>query len=107
MFKNIDGVSKNIGAVVLDADLNMNYVRLLSALYLLKNPKILAVSGATENVVSIDSRISYIGPGVFQDILEEFSNRKFYKLGKPSIHFGEYIKTKVKHPSRTLFIGDT
>lgn len=107
LITNIKNVSENIGAVVFDADVNMNYVRLASALYLLRDPKILAISGATESVVSVGSGFSYIGPGVFQDILEEFSKREFYKLGKPSIHFGEFVKTKIKDPARTLFIGDT
>jgi len=108
----IDVIQKDadqIGAVISDCDININYIEITKASNVLaKNPDCMFFVGATEKKLPLSRGITLTGPGQFTQILEDMSGRKGTVMGKPSTKMVEFID-KYHHldPDRTLFIGDT
>ncbi|XP_044262716.1 4-nitrophenylphosphatase-like [Tribolium madens] len=99
----------NIGAVVCDTDVNLNYLQLQKAgTYLKRSDTLFITTNGSRNLYSGTERVLF-GPGYFDEILENFTGRKALRLAKPSLQYNEFIKEKfqLRNTSRVLFIGDS
>ncbi|XP_069675098.1 glycerol-3-phosphate phosphatase-like isoform X2 [Periplaneta americana] len=100
-------MDRDVGAVVIDFDNNINYIKMTKALFHLKRPNCLFVAGAKDLVVPIHKDLNLIGPGHFVSNLEQLSGRKAVITGKPSTLIKDFIsKRHPINPERTLMIGD-
>nr|XP_015834454.1 PREDICTED: phosphoglycolate phosphatase 2-like isoform X1 [Tribolium castaneum] len=99
----------NIGAVVTDVDLNLNYPNLQKAATLLKRPQVIFLMGAMDVEVPIGLDRTIIGPGCFHKILEQISGRRGLEMAKPSLCLNDFIVKKcgLTDPRKVLFIGDS
>lgn len=109
LVKNAITDNENIGAVIADADINLNYVRLQKAATYLKRPEVIFITGATDTKVPVGLNNVLIGPGYFHKILEDLTGRKAIAMAKPSPNLNEFIveKFQIRDKSRVLFIGDS
>lgn len=100
--------NEEIGAVVMDLDVNLNYVKLLKAIVYLQRPEVLFILAATDKKIPFGFNILLIGPGHFKNVVEDLTGRTAIAFGKPSENFNEFIvkKFNIQSASRTLFIGD-
>lgn len=107
-FKNqITSLDSSFGAVVVDFDPNINYLKMMKAVALLKKPDCIFVAGATDETVMIHSDLKMIGPGSFLSILEKVSEKNAVILGKPGSFIKEVVSSRHSIvPSKTLMIGD-
>lgn len=98
----------NIGAVICDYDINLNYTKILKATVYLKRKEVLFLGGPTESVFSIGDRMG-LGPASFITLLEQLSGRSHISFGKPSDKLGEYLINEygIQNKSRCLFVGDS
>ncbi|KAJ8919373.1 hypothetical protein NQ315_016466 [Exocentrus adspersus] len=100
---------ENIGAVLVEFDININYIKLQQAVTYLKRKDCIFIVGAG------DARLPFgighlIGPHYYINILSDFSGREPLKIAKPSIYYNDFIKERfnnMSNPSRVLFIGDS
>ncbi|XP_044255667.1 phosphoglycolate phosphatase 2-like isoform X2 [Tribolium madens] len=101
--------NENIGAVITDVDLNLNYSNLQKAATLLKRPQVIFLMGAMDVEVPIGLNRTIIGPACFHQILERISGRRGLEMAKPSLHLNDFIVKKcgITHPRKVLFIGDS
>jgi HAD superfamily hydrolase (TIGR01450 family) len=98
----------NIGAVVVDTDLNLTYTNLQRAADLLGDPEVVFVAGALDQRLPIGQDRAAISPGFFCKILEDMTGRVPLQLAKPGRLLAEYVERKYKiEDSRVLFIGDS
>ncbi|KAF2896186.1 hypothetical protein ILUMI_09989 [Ignelater luminosus] len=99
----------DIGAVILDIDLNLDFVRLSEAAVHLKRPDVIFMIGGTDKNIPITSDLFFMGPGYFQQLLIDFTGRKPLGFGKPGLQLNDYVvkKFNITNPSRTLFVGDS
>ncbi|KAF2904358.1 hypothetical protein ILUMI_01816 [Ignelater luminosus] len=100
--------NEEVGAVIIDIDLNINYIKLLKAMVYLQRSEVLFITGGADTKVPMGFNIMLIGPRYFRNILEDFSDRKALAFGKPSKNFNDFIveNFNIEDPSRTLFVGD-
>ncbi|RZC42464.1 phosphoglycolate phosphatase 2-like [Asbolus verrucosus] len=101
--------NENVGAVIADADINLNYVKLQKAATYLKRPEVIFITGATDMKLPVGLNHVLLGPGYFHKILEDMTGRTPHALAKPSPYLNEYVveKLKIDDRSRVLFIGDS
>ncbi|XP_077297347.1 uncharacterized protein LOC143919041 [Arctopsyche grandis] len=98
----------SIGAIYVDMDININYIKILKAVSALRRDDVLYLVGAFDKIVPVTSESFILGPGVFQNVITDLSGRQPIVLGKP----GEYLKTRVLEqfhitdPKRVIFVGD-
>ncbi|KAK4887032.1 hypothetical protein RN001_003303 [Aquatica leii] len=100
--------NENIGAVVLDFDPNVNYLKLVKAINYLQREDVLFLSASTGTFATIENRI-ILGGVMFQQIIEDASGRSATNFGKPSDALKRYLFNKytIDSGSRNLFVGDT
>ncbi|KAJ9591069.1 hypothetical protein L9F63_027723 [Diploptera punctata] len=97
----------NVGAVIVDFDVNINYAKLTKASIHLRKPDCLFLAGACDMKVPLSSGFKIIGPGCFVSALEQVSGRKPMIFGKPSPLIRDCIMKKYPIDcGRTLMIGD-
>ncbi|XP_071438613.1 uncharacterized protein [Hetaerina americana] len=98
----------DVGAVVMDLDVNINYLKMMKGVAYLKDPNSILLATATEYKIPFAGTLNFIGPGYFSDTVKSVSGKEPIVMGKPSIIGGEYLqKVHCIVPKRTLMIGDT
>lgn len=102
--ENID-----VGAVIIDVDVNINWAQLQQAKTFLQNPDVLFITGAGEMVTTVGKNTTMIGPGTFHKLLQEATGRTAIEMAKPGSYFKTFLMEKyaITDPSRVLFIGDS
>ncbi|CAK1585179.1 unnamed protein product [Parnassius mnemosyne] len=97
-----------IGAVVFDNDYNINLAKMYKAITYLRRPEVIYLSGASDHYVYLKRGYISLGPGLFNNVVNEETNRVPIVLGKPGELLGEFAmkRSGVTEPSRVLFIGD-
>lgn len=98
-----------IGAVICDTDVNLNFLKLEKAATFLKQPEtVFITTNGSKNIYSGPDRVLF-GPGYFTEILERFTGRKALCLAKPHTEYRDFImeRHELGDPSRVLFIGDS
>jgi len=99
-------LDQEVGAVVIDLDANVNYIKMMKAVLHLKDPECLFVVGGNDVFVPFED-INIIGPGCFISAIEMLSGRKAVMAGKPGLLIKDFIsKRHPLNPERTLMIGD-
>ncbi|KAK4887289.1 hypothetical protein RN001_003560 [Aquatica leii] len=101
--------NENIGAVVVDYDIHINYLSLVQACILLKQKDMLFISGATDSKVYFAKNLILPGPQSFLNALIDAVDQKPISFGKPSLQLSKFIEAKynIQDSSRVLFIGDS
>jgi len=109
LVKHTQDDNTDIGAVVVDLDLNLNYYKLLKALVYLQRPEVLFITSVTDKSFTLGMNTVLIGPKYFQDALEDLSNKTPIHFGKPAPNLMKYISDRfcIQNPTRTLFVGDS
>lgn len=113
--ENVDAVlshndrNANIGAVVMDNDFNINYLKLQKAFWYLRNPDCLFLVTQGDKSAPFGPNGPLIGVYYFAEALKDLTGRDYIQLGKPSQICVDYIKEKfdITNPRRVLFIGDS
>ncbi|KAF2898598.1 hypothetical protein ILUMI_07574 [Ignelater luminosus] len=107
--KEILKSNPNIGAVIVDVDLNLNFPKMFEAALHLRQPDVIFMTGATDKNVPITSDLVFMGPGYFQQVLIDFTGRTPLGFGKPGLSLSKYVNNRfnITNPSRTLFVGDS
>ncbi|XP_046386274.1 4-nitrophenylphosphatase-like isoform X3 [Ischnura elegans] len=108
LLKAMSEKDPDVGAVVMDVDVNINYLKMMKGVAYLQDPCTLMLVTATEYKIPFAGPMAFIGPGYFSDTVKSVSGKEPIIMGKPSLAGGEYLK-KTHHvvPERTLMIGDT
>ncbi|XP_044255665.1 4-nitrophenylphosphatase-like [Tribolium madens] len=101
------GDNEKVGAVIADADINLNYVKLQKAATFLKRSDVIFITGATDTKLPVGRNNVLIGPGYFHKILEDLTGRKPLPMAKPSVLLNEFIVEKFGFKEKVLFIGDS
>lgn len=103
------GDNTEVGAVIVDVDVNINWAQLQQAKTFLKNSEVLFITGAGEMVTTVSSSATLIGPGFFQKLLQEATGRTPIEMAKPGSYLKHFLieKYAIADPSRVLFIGDS
>ncbi|KAJ9600643.1 hypothetical protein L9F63_026217, partial [Diploptera punctata] len=105
--EEVQKMDHNVGAVIVDFDVNINYAKLTKASIHLRKPDCLFLAGACDMKVPLSSGFKIIGPGCFVSALEQVSGRKPMIFGKPSPLIRDCIMKKYPIDcGRTLMIGD-
>lgn len=103
----LQDLDEEVGAVVMDFDMNINFIKMMKAVFHLRNPDCLFVVGGIDVRVPVQNGLSILGPGCFISAVEELSGRKAVVTGKPSVLVKEFInKIHPIKPERTIVIGD-
>jgi phosphoglycolate/pyridoxal phosphate phosphatase family enzyme len=104
-------IAKNdkVGAVIADLDLNVNVLKLQKAATYLKDPEVIFITGGSDRKLCFGPGQFMIGPGAFQEVIEDITGRKGVRLAKPGSGLNDFIKEKfgLKDASRVLFVGDS
>ncbi|XP_034238669.1 4-nitrophenylphosphatase-like [Thrips palmi] len=98
-----------VGAVVLDVDVNIRYIDLCSAASILKSrPQCLFLVGATDTLFPLPSEKIAMAPGPFLKLLEDITGRRAEVFGKPSpAMVTDFLQATHRFDlSRTVFVGD-
>ncbi|XP_022916959.1 uncharacterized protein [Onthophagus taurus] len=104
----IFGLDDDVGAVIMDVDVNMNFIKLQRAILHLNDPQVLYMTAALDDMITIAKNVTLIGPQHFHGIVQKISGRSPLEFGKPGQKMIDYVKNEFKvDPNRTLFIGDT
>ncbi|XP_030745513.1 4-nitrophenylphosphatase-like [Sitophilus oryzae] len=108
VIKAINKLNPKVGAVIMDADLNVSFVKLQRCVeYIKKNNAIFLVGGWDPVLPFADTFL--IGPKYFIQAVEDLSGKKPLTLAKPHDVFHDFVEESIKdlHPERVLFIGDS
>ncbi|XP_018579308.1 4-nitrophenylphosphatase-like [Anoplophora glabripennis] len=103
---NDDGT---IGAVLVEFDLNVNYIKLQKAVTYLRREDCLFITGGGDARIPFGLKNHLIGPHYYMKPLIDLSGREPYQIAKPSLHYNDYIvkRYRISDPTRVLFIGDS
>ncbi|KAL5275985.1 hypothetical protein ACFFRR_001670 [Megaselia abdita] len=96
-------------AVIVDVDFNFSGAKFMRAhQYLTRYPDCKYIVGASDKILPIRPGVEVLGPGRFQDILTQATNRTPIALGKPGLELSELVLQKfdISESSRVLMIGD-
>lgn len=99
-----------IGAVIIEADINVNYMDITKAVNHLRRPDCLFLAGATDTLLpTFDNGKVLIGPGYFIRAIEDMSGRKAHVFGKPGpAMVTDYLKEiHGVDLQRAVFVGDS
>ena len=100
-----------MAAVIVDLDLNINYVNLQKGVSYLQKPEVEFLCGARDEKNTFGKKNHFVlGPGHFVKILENATGRNAIGMAKRSRCMNEYLMEKFqmgKDPSRVLLIGDS
>ncbi|KAK7788577.1 hypothetical protein R5R35_000161 [Gryllus longicercus] len=107
--QHLRALDKDVGAVVVDFSMTLNYVQLMEVSLLLERPDCLFIAGATDHDLPVEPDITLIGPGYIVDMLSQFTRRQPLMAAKPSRAVHEVVAARCPQmdPKRTLFIGDS
>lgn len=108
ILRNLD-LDPDVGAVVVDMDINLSYTDINKAVNYLLRPGCHLYAGATDQSVTFQGGKVVVGPGPILKILEELSGKKAEIVGKPGPMMVKHF-LKDEHDldlSRTVFVGDT
>ncbi|XP_076252641.1 uncharacterized protein LOC143191452 isoform X2 [Rhynchophorus ferrugineus] len=108
IYKSINNINPNVGAVIMDVDVNITFIKMQKCVeYLKKNDAIFLVGG-WDPVLPFNTT-KLIGPKYFIQAVEDLSNKKPTILSKPSDEYHSVLSNIFKNvvPNRTLFIGDS
>jgi farnesyl diphosphate phosphatase len=100
----------SVKAVIIDFDVNCNWIKLALAISCLKRKDVLYISGLTDpKWIPVTPKLKILNPGSFVNIINMVSERKPIPCVKPSQNLKDYIldKCNVTDVQRCLFIGDT
>lgn len=61
MFGVVEKLTKTIGAVIYDADMNLNYAGLIGAAHLLKNSDAIYITGAPDKIIGFPGAHHFLG----------------------------------------------
>ncbi|XP_034238668.1 glycerol-3-phosphate phosphatase-like [Thrips palmi] len=108
ILENIDP-DPDVGAVVVDLDINLSYTDLNKAANYLLKPDCRLYAGATDTAVTFDGGRVVVGPGPFLQILEDITGKKAEMFGKPGpLMVTHFLKDEHNlNLHRTVFVGDT
>ncbi|XP_056640299.1 uncharacterized protein LOC130447483 [Diorhabda sublineata] len=100
---------EEIGAVIMDIDVNLTYIQLQKASTYLKRKDCLFITGAGDRALPFPRIGPLIGNYVFIETIKQISGREPQQLAKPSVEFSNFIKEKlsITDPQKVLFIGDS
>lgn len=101
--------AKDVGAVVLDLDVNFKLIQAEGAILLLtRKPEMEFLCVATDDSGPLTANIDFIGNKFYVEAIERISKKKCIILGKPSIKLKEYLVDRyhIEDSKRVLFIGD-
>ncbi|RLU24289.1 hypothetical protein DMN91_002377 [Ooceraea biroi] len=102
----------SIKAVIIDFDIDCNWVKLALAISCLGRKDVLYLSGATDEwaIVNVQNTvIKILGPGPLINLINTQTGREPLMCSKPSEILKEYVldTCDVTDPRRCLFIGDS
>ncbi|XP_044736958.1 phosphoglycolate phosphatase 1A, chloroplastic-like [Chrysoperla carnea] len=99
----------DVGAVIVDLDVNINYAKLCRAQLLLSNSNVLFLFGSADPKIPVAKNVSFMGFDNFLEMLKKSTGREPVKFAKPSGEMSSYVINAVKEfsPDRILFIGDS
>lgn len=102
-------VKRNVGAVIVDFDINVSYYKIQKAIIYLQNKDVVFICGARDKLIPFGLSIPLLGAEFHQRVIEEITGREAITIAKPSLHYNKYIVEKIgiKDPRRVLFIGDS
>ncbi|KAF7286556.1 hypothetical protein GWI33_004955 [Rhynchophorus ferrugineus] len=101
--------AKDVGAIVLDLDVNFKLMQAEGAILLLtKNPNMEFLCVATDLSGPLTENIEFIGNRFYVEAIERISKKKCTVLGKPSIKLKDFLTERfnIESSDRVLFIGD-
>ncbi|XP_050508468.1 uncharacterized protein LOC126885735 isoform X2 [Diabrotica virgifera virgifera] len=100
---------KEIGAVIIDYDINLSMMKLQKALMYLRRSDCYFIIGASDKSVPFPQYGSVLGNYYFIESLKDLSGRKPLQMAKPSSDFTNFIMEQFNflNPKRVLFIGDS
>ncbi|XP_034938089.1 uncharacterized protein [Chelonus insularis] len=112
LLENLTKIDKDIEAVIVEFDFNVNWAKIIQAGIYLENKDVLFLVGASDKKFPASKSHIIIGGGYFQEILVNFTGRKPLLFGKPGsilkdFIFDRYAETIETDPKRVLFIGDS
>lgn len=85
-------------------DFNCSHPKIARAAHFLSRPDVLFLAGATDCHLPLTKNITILGPGYFQKILVEHTQRKPLTLSKPSADLAQEVVRD--YGKNCLFIGD-
>ncbi|KAJ8964029.1 hypothetical protein NQ314_005169 [Rhamnusium bicolor] len=91
--------NENIGGVLLELDININFIKLQKAVTYLKRKDCIFIASAA------DAQL----PNGQNGYLIDLTGREPHQIAKPSLNYNEFIveRFKITDPVRVLFIGDS
>uniref|UniRef100_A0A336M100 CSON009800 protein n=1 Tax=Culicoides sonorensis TaxID=179676 RepID=A0A336M100_CULSO len=95
---------KPVKAVIVDVDFNNCHAKVARAAFLLNDPNVLFIAGASDCRLPLTKNVSILGPGYFNKIIEEHTGRKAMAFSKPSKRLAEKVISIAGE--RCLFVGD-
>ncbi|XP_050299727.1 uncharacterized protein LOC126738431 [Anthonomus grandis grandis] len=102
--------SKNVGAIVVDLDVNFRLIQAEAAILLLnRNPSMPFIVAATDDSGPLTENIQFIGNQFYVNAIERLGKKECTILAKPSIELKHYLEERFKIPdlNKVLFIGDS
>ncbi|KAL1509723.1 hypothetical protein ABEB36_004418 [Hypothenemus hampei] len=102
--------SKNVGAIVMDLDVNFHLIQAEAAILLLnRNPTMPFLVAATDDSGPLTENIEFIGNKFYVEAIERITKIPCKILAKPSIELKHYLEERfdIPQPNRVLFIGDS
>nr|CAD7439324.1 unnamed protein product [Timema bartmani] len=108
LMSELSNLDSDVGAVVIDTDPNINFIKMMKAVQYLKRPDCHFILAASDVSAILTKDLKLIGPGCFSALLEKFTGRSPIVIGKPEVYMAHLIeKIHPLNPSRTLMIGDS
>ncbi|XP_066253953.1 uncharacterized protein [Euwallacea similis] len=103
-----ENIKPNIGAVIIDFSLNVNFFQLQKCVEYIKKNNAIFLVGAWDTAVPLGKN-AYIGSRPFAEIIEQVTGVSPIVLSKPGKPFQEIIEENIGpfDEKRVLFIGDT
>ncbi|CAH0560987.1 unnamed protein product [Brassicogethes aeneus] len=100
--------NSNVGAVIVDIDVNVNYINIMLAALYLKRNDVLLLMGAEDKILPFSEETRVIGPYYFQKMIADITNVEPLYFAKPGHLMSDFINKKyqINNPKRVLFIGD-
>ena len=99
-------VPENVGAVVIELDIHINYLKILKAFTFLRNKDCLYVIMKPDETIPSGFGTQFPAAAAISAPITVASGRAPFLLGKPSAHLMEILKTMTNDPKRALFVGD-
>ncbi|XP_057659289.1 uncharacterized protein LOC130895763 [Diorhabda carinulata] len=104
-----DTDTRQVGAVVIDVDINFSYVKLQKAFWYLQNPNCELIVTLKDKIAPMGPKGPLIGMLFVMESLKDLIGRDYVEIAKPSKTCTNYTikKFNITDPNRILFIGDS